>query len=132
MVSNRWCFVDTLPNNRRLAAHYLFDLERLKPSEVEVGVARCARHCLWDPGFWDSGFSEWRFGSARFVLHGYRNVNVLEDAARGDADDAVRRFNEVVAFATAMLAAEMVDKTESGIELFGIDQEACAVGLPFF
>jgi hypothetical protein len=87
---------------------------------------------LWDPGFWDSGFSEWRFGSARFVLHGHRNVNVLEDAARGDADDAVGRFNEVVAFATAMLAAEMVDKTESGIELFGIDQEACAVGLPFF
>jgi hypothetical protein len=126
MVSNRWRFVDTLPTNRRLAAHYLFDLERLKPSEVEVGVARCARHCLWDPGF-----SEWRFGSARFVLHGHRNVNVLEDAARGDAEHTIGRFDEVIALASAMLAAEMVDEGETGAELFSLYQKTSTVSLPF-
>ena len=63
-------------------------------------------------------------------LHG--DVNVFEDAARGNADDAVRGFDEIIAFATAMLASEMVDETEIRVKLLGLDQKASAVGIPFF
>lgn len=59
------------------------------------------------------------------------DVDVFEDAARGDAEHAVGRFDEVVPFAPAMLAAEVVDEGETGTELFGFDQETCAVRLPF-
>jgi hypothetical protein len=60
------------------------------------------------------------------------DVDVLKDLARGDADHTIGRFDEVVAFASGMLAAKSVDEAESGAELFGLDQEACAVGCPIF
>ena len=62
----------------------------------------------------------------------HEDVDILEDAARGDADYAVGRLDKVVTFATAMLAAEMIDEAEARIELLGIDQEASAIRLPFF
>jgi hypothetical protein len=66
------------------------------------------------------------------MLLRHENVNVLEDAARGDAHYAIGGFHEVIAFATAMLAAQMIGEAETGIELLRVDQEACAIGLPFF
>ena len=63
---------------------------------------------------------------------GNRDVNVLEDAARSDAEDAVGRFDEVITFAAAVLTAEVVDEAESGTELLGLDEEAGAVRLPLF
>ena len=62
--------------------------------------------------------------------HGY--VDVFEDAARGDAENAVGRFDEVVTFASAMLAAEVIDEAETGTELFGFDEETRAIRLPLF
>jgi hypothetical protein len=67
----------------------------------------------------------------RFIEKRYGNVNVFEDAARSDAEHAVGGFDEVVTFASAVLAAEMIDEGEVGSELFGFDQETCAIGLPF-
>jgi hypothetical protein len=66
------------------------------------------------------------------MMQGHGDVNVLKDVARGDGDYAVGRFNEVVAFAAAMLAAKVIDEAESRTELLGIDQEASAIRLPFF
>lgn len=63
------------------------------------------------------------------MRHG--NVDVFEDSARSDAKHAVGGFDEVVSFASAVLAAEMIDEGEVGSKLFGFNQETCAVGLPF-
>ena len=59
------------------------------------------------------------------------DVDILEDLAGRDADDAVAGLDEVVALAAAMMAAERVDKAETGIKLFGFDQKASTVGDPF-
>lgn len=48
----------------------------------------------------------------------HRNIDVLKDAARSDAEYTVERFDQVVAFASAVLATEMVDEGEIGSELF--------------
>ena len=59
------------------------------------------------------------------------NINVLEDATRGDAEDAIAGFHQVVASATAVLAAEVIGEAEAGVELLGLDQESSAVRFPF-
>ena len=61
------------------------------------------------------------------MRQGHGDVDVLEDAARRDAEDAVGGFDEVIAFAAAMLAAEVIDEAERGAELFGFDEEASTV-----
>jgi hypothetical protein len=105
------------PRPRCLDDLHLFNLEGLEPV---IGL-----------GFADAGCAGGSFGGVLFRrAHGH--VDVFEDAARGDAEYAVGGFDEVVAFATAMLAAEMVDEGEVGAELFGLDQEASAIRLPFF
>jgi len=58
------------------------------------------------------GGSEW-FDFIRALRLGHGDVDVFEDATRGDADYAVGRFDQVVTLATAMLAAQMIDETES-------------------
>lgn len=70
-------------------------------------------------------------GLATGLVRGHQDVNVLEDAARSDAEDAVGGFDEIVSFAAGMLAAEVVDEAETGSELFGLHQETRAVRLPF-
>jgi hypothetical protein len=107
---------------------YFFDFQRLKFLTVEFGIA--------DGFFCDGFFCErvfcqgvW-FGNALFTGVGHGDIDVLEDAARCDAEHAVRGFDEVVAFASAVLAAEVIDEAERGAELFGFDQEACAVCRP--
>jgi len=87
---------------------HLFDLERLKPQAV---------------GSWFAGspLVDGRGTVPWFLAQGHGDVDVLEDAARGDAEDTVGGFDEVVALASAMLAAEMVDEAETGTELFGFD-----------
>jgi hypothetical protein len=53
------------------------------------------------------------WGRERCDIHGHRHVDVLEDLARGDADDAFGGFDEIVAFAAGVLASEGVDEAES-------------------
>ena len=60
-------------------------------------------------------------------LHG--DVDVFENAARGNGDDAVG-FNEVVAGVSALLATESINETEGRAEGASADGEAGAVGLP--
>ena len=66
----------------------------------------------------------------RTTLDRHRDVNVFEDLFGRDAQDAIAGFNEVITLAAAVLATEMVSEAETGGELFGFDQESCAVGLP--
>jgi hypothetical protein len=101
------CRVGPFVGGWRLGELDLFDLEWLK-------------HQSAGPGFI----------ARRFVAQGHGDVDVLEDAARGDAENTVGGFDEVVAFASAMLAAEMIDEAEAGTELFGFDQETRAICLP--
>ena len=71
----------------------------------------------------------WLLGRLRRVaLHG--DVNVFEDLTRSDADNAIGRFDKIVTLAAAVLAAQRVNKAETGVELFCFDQKACAVSLP--
>src|SRR5215472_14708079 len=63
------------------------------------------------------------------VRHG--DIDVFEDLARCDAQDSIVGFDQIVAFAAAMLTAEMVDEREARAELFGFDQEPSAVSFPF-
>jgi len=50
-----------------------------------------------------------------------RNVDVLKDLTRSDAENTVEGFDEVVAFAAAVLTPEMIFEAESGAELFGLN-----------
>ena len=59
------------------------------------------------------------------------DVNVFEDLARGDAENAVGGFDEIVALAAGVLPAERVGEGEAGGELFGFDEEAGAIGDPW-
>lgn len=62
---------------------------------------------------------------------GHRDVDVFKNLTRCDAQYSVERLDEIVTSATAVLAAEVVDEGEAGAELFGFDEESCAVGFPF-
>lgn len=48
--------------------------------------------------------------SLRAVAERHGHVDVLEDLARRDADDAVERFDKIISAATGVLAAERIDK----------------------
>ena len=76
------------------------------------------------------GLSGFDFMADIFVgRHG--NVNVFEDLARGDAEDTIGGLDQIVAFATAVLAAEVIGEAEAGTELLSLDQKTGAIGLPF-
>lgn len=49
------------------------------------------------------------------------DVDILEDLARSDAEDAIGRLDQIVSFASAVLASEMIDEAEAGTELLGVD-----------
>ena len=51
----------------------------------------------------------------------HEDVNILENLPRGDAQNSVVGLNQVVAFASAMLPAEMVGEAEVGAELLRFD-----------
>ena len=63
--------------------------------------------------------------------HAHRDVNIFEDLARSDAENSVARFDQVVAFAAAVLPSQVIGEAEVGVELFGFDEESGAVCLPF-
>ena len=63
------------------------------------------------------------------LQHG--DIDILKDLARSDAENAVERFDQVVALAATVLASEMVGEAETGAELLGFDQEPSAIRLPF-
>lgn len=73
-----------------------------------------------------SCFAGLRFGQGR---HGH--IDVLEDAARSDAQYAFERFDQIVSLAATVLSSEVIDEGESGVELFGVDEKASTVGFPF-
>ena len=56
-----------------------------------------------------------------------RDVDVFEDLTGSDAENSVRRFDEIVAFAAGVLTAERVGEVETGVELLGFDEEPRAV-----
>jgi hypothetical protein len=55
------------------------------------------------------------------ITERHRDVNILKNLARGDAQDAVTGFDQVVTFAAAVPAAQMIDEAETGAELPGFD-----------
>ena len=59
------------------------------------------------------------------------DVDVLENLARSDAENAVEGFDQVVALAATVLASKMVGEAETRAELLGLDEEPCAIRLPF-
>ena len=61
----------------------------------------------------------------------HENVDVLEDAARSDAKNALGRFDEVVSFTPTVFPSEVIDEAEAGAELLGFDEEASAIRFPF-
>jgi len=44
---------------------------------------------------------------------GHRDVDVFEDLFGSDAQDAIAGFDEVIAFAAAVLTAKMIDEAEA-------------------
>jgi hypothetical protein len=103
ILAERSWSIDPVAGRRFLGELYLLDLERFEFHAVESRRV-------------DGGFA-----AGRFARQGHGDVDVLEDQARGDAEDAFERFDEVVPFTTAVLAAEMVDEAEGGAEFFGFD-----------
>jgi hypothetical protein len=61
----------------------------------------------------------------------HKNIDILENLARGDAAAAIGRLDEVVTCMTAVLATERVDEREGLSELFCLDQETGAIDVPF-
>lgn len=94
----------------------MFDVERFEVQAIKLGLTRrrVADHIF----------------AARFTEQRHGDVDVLEDLARSDAHHTVRRFDEVVASASGVLAAEGIDEAKVRTELLGFDQEASAVRLP--
>jgi hypothetical protein len=97
-------------DGRASAGRLEFDplnVQRLDWPSVELG-----RDCF---------FSDLLIAEVVFVRGEHQHVDIFEYFARSDADDAIGRFDEVVAFASAMLAAEVIDETERRVELLGFD-----------
>ena len=83
--------------------------------------------CLARPGFLWLRSSK-RLGS----LAGEQgDVDILEDLARGDAENTIGGLDQIVALASGVLTAEDVGEGEAGGELFCFDQETGAVGDPW-
>ena len=55
------------------------------------------------------------------------DIDVFENLTGSDAQNAVRRFDKVVAFAARVLTAKSVGEGKTGVELLGFDEEASAV-----
>jgi hypothetical protein len=55
------------------------------------------------------------------------DVDVFEDLTGSDAENSVRRFDEIVALAAGVLTAESIGEVETGVELLGFDEETRAV-----
>lgn len=66
-----------------------------------------------------------------FSRAGHGDVDIFKDLARGDAENSLGRFNQVISLTAAVLTAELIGEAESVVEFLGFDQEAGAVGLPF-
>ena len=61
----------------------------------------------------------------------HKNIDILEDLARGDAAAAVRGLDQIVTRLATMFATERVDKREGLSELLCLDQETRAIDVPF-
>ena len=61
----------------------------------------------------------------------HKNIDVFENLAWGDAAGAVGRFDQVITRLATVFATERVDEREGLRELFGLDQEARAIDVPF-
>ena len=65
-----------------------------------------------------------------FLRSVHADVNVFEDLARGDAQNAIGRFHEVIALTAGVLATERVREAETETELFSFDEKSGAIGFP--
>jgi hypothetical protein len=134
--------VEPLPATSRLSEPDFFNFQWLKISPIDVtpiDVSRVDRSVenssLADSsvvhgrsagkfvvtGIGGGAFATWDVIECWFGDHGgigkrhrerHGDVDVFEDLPRGDADYAIERFDEIVSFATAMLAAKGVGKSE--------------------
>jgi hypothetical protein len=59
-----------------------------------------------------------------------RDIDVLENLARGNATRSIGGEHQVVSWAAGMLASETVDESERLVELPGANQKASAVRRP--
>lgn len=93
---------------------------------IELGVieGKAPRFLVW--GNAAQGFV-FRIGGFRFAE---RDVNILENLSWGNPENAVGGFDEIVALAAGVLPAKCVGEGEAGRELFGLDEEAGAIGCP--
>lgn len=125
VLPERAWFADVVAPHGRRVEFDLFNVERFDGQGVELVPADAAGEILFVEA---RGWLLTRL--RRVALHG--DVNVFENLTRGDADNAVGRFDKIVALAAAVLAAKRVDEAETGVELFCFDQKACAVSLPLW
>ncbi len=65
-----------------------------------------------------------------FVGRIHADVNVFEDVARGDAENAVGRLDQVVALAAGVLAPQRISEGEAASELLCVNEKSGAIGLP--
>jgi len=94
--------------------------------EVRVIEGEAPRLFVWGKGRLRGFFFRVRLG-----IRLEWDIDILEDLARGDAENAVGGFDEVVALAAGVLTAEGVGEGEAGGELLGLDQKASAIGCPW-
>jgi len=77
------------------------------------------------------GRRERHAGEALIRLRGHGYIDVFENLPWSDAQHAVGRFDQIIALAPGVLAAQRIGEAESVLKLFGFDQKAGAVGDPF-
>ncbi len=72
----------------------------------------------------------WRVKGGHFNPR-HLDIDVFENMARGDAENALIGFDEIITLASAMLTSEMIGEAEGGGELLGFDKETSSIRLPF-
>jgi hypothetical protein len=69
-------------------------------------------------------------GLRRRLIRNDGYIDVFENLPGGDAENAVRKLDEVIAPAAGVLTSESIGKGEAAGELFGFNQEAGAIRDP--
>jgi hypothetical protein len=60
-------------------------------------------------------------GMPIIIIRRQGNINIFKDLPRGNGDDSFGGLDQIVAFTSAMLAAERIDEAESRSELLGLN-----------
>ena len=70
------------------------------------------------------------FGELGRFLREQGDVDILEDLTGGDAEESIGGFDEIVTLRAGVLPAKRISEGDAGGELFGLNEEAGAVGDP--